>query len=106
MKTIPPFPYIAAVAVPLERTEQDIAANIYSARWQPLGRFPDEESAKPPLPPSLPTTHMMPISSAPSRQIHSIRTLRSVWTEMRNDRPQVAVTFDHIAWTKESGAAT
>ena len=46
MKTIPPFPYIAAVAVPLEGTEQDIAANIYSARWQPLGRFPDEESAK------------------------------------------------------------
>ena len=34
MKTIPPFPYIAAVAVPLERTEQDIAANIYSG-WCP-----------------------------------------------------------------------
>ena len=32
MKTIPPFPYIAAVAVPLERTEQDIAANIW---WCP-----------------------------------------------------------------------
>ena len=45
MKTIPPFPYNAAVAVPLERPERDIAANIYSARWQPFGRLPYEGSA-------------------------------------------------------------
>ena len=38
--------YIAAVAVPVAPTAQDIAADISPARWQPLGQFPDEPSAK------------------------------------------------------------